>query len=160
MRFIVWLFDFSCRHHGDGVRYERGGIASRVFVSTLLAAFAALVLWLEHWSFSLFMQNPLAGFFAIALFACVALATLDNCVLYAYLGISRALRGSLDKFLDKREKKQRGATSQNTSENGASPQPPASAKKKVPAALDAFVGIFSALLAVALIAGVLLFFFR
>ncbi|MGN1052863.1 MAG: hypothetical protein ACI4SH_05690 [Candidatus Scatosoma sp.] len=160
MKFIVWLFDFSRRHHGDGVRYERGGTALRVFVLILLSAFAALVLWLERWSVSLFTQNPLAGFFAIALFACVALATLDNCILYAYLGLSRAARGSLDKFLEKREKKKRGETLQSGSENAASPDTPASAKAKVPASLDAFVGIFSALLAVALLAGVILYFFR
>ncbi|MGN1062351.1 MAG: hypothetical protein ACI4RO_04410 [Candidatus Scatosoma sp.] len=160
MKFISWLFDFSRRHHGDGVRYERGGIASRIFVLILLSAFAALVLWLEHWSFSIFTQTPLSGFFAIVLFACVALATLDNCILYAYLGFSRAARGSLDKFLDKHGKKKREGSSESGSANEVPPENSSSAKAKVPARLDAFVGIFSALLAVVLLAGVIWYFFR
>lgn len=180
MKFILWLFDFTGRHSGDVRRYERGGKVHRLFICIFLAALSVFVLWLEDWSFSLFDKNHLerfvGGLFAVLLFFCVWIATLDTCILYAYLGISRAVSGSLRKIIEKSEKKKarkkRGGTTesdytQNSSaaedseaegseaESSEAESSEAPAKRKVPAWLDATVGIFSILIGCALTAAVI-----
>lgn len=164
MKFLLKLFDFTSRHHGDVRRYERGGKMQRIFIVILVTALAALSLWLEDRSFSIFNENHLenfvGGLFALLLFFCVLISTLDFCLLYAYIGISRAISGSLSKIIDKNERKRtrkkRVETSGNntdtneSSANGSS-EADAPVKRKVPAWLDAFVGIFSLLVGIALV---------
>ena len=163
MKFISWLFNFTSRHYTDVRRYERSGKLYRLFICILLTALGALTLWLEDWSFSMFDKTHLelfvGGIFAILLFFCVWIGTLELYVLYAYLGISRAIAGSLQKVIDKCEKKrarkQRAVTSGSNSEENSSAEAEisaASAKRKVPAWLDALVGIFSILAFIALTA--------
>ena len=164
MKFLLKLFDITSRHHGDVRRYERGGIIQRIFTVILVTALAVLSLWLEDWSFSIFnikhLENFAGGLFALLLFFCVLIATLDFCLLYAYIGISRAISGSLSKIIDKNERKRTrkkrvetsaSDTQSNESSANGSSEAAAPVKRKVPAWLDAFVGVFSLLVCIALV---------
>ena len=168
MKLLFKLFDITSRHHGDVRRYERGGIIQRIFIVILVTALAALCLWLEDWSFSIFdvkhSENFFGGLLAILLFFCVLISTLDFCLLYAYVGISRAIGGSLSKIIEKNERKKsrkkrvessQSDTQTNESSANGSSQAVAPVKRKVPAWLDAFVGVFSLLVCIALIGLVL-----
>lgn len=168
MKFLFKLFDITSRHYGDVKRYERGGIIQRIFIIILVTALAALTLWLEDWSFSIFninhSENFFGGLLAILLFFCVLITTLDFCLLYAYVGISRAIGGSLNKIIEKNERRKsrkkrveasKIETQTNESSANGSSQAVAPVKRKVPAWLDAFVGVFSLLVCIALVVLVL-----
>lgn len=135
MRFLSWLFHFSERHHMDAFRYERGGVASRIFISVVQLILGAASMALEMWCLQVFQDNILAASLAFLLFICVAATSLDVYALYAYLGLSRAVFGTLDRFLAK--------STRHTHGTDAHPANPSA----VPGWLDLFVGIFSIVVA-------------
>ena len=59
MNFFAWLFNFSSRHSGDFLRYQRGKVGTRIFVMLLALVVAGATLGLEYWCINLFNQNSL-----------------------------------------------------------------------------------------------------
>ena len=145
MNFFAWLFNFSSRHSGDFLRYQRGKVGTRIFVMLLALVVAGATLGLEYWCINLFNQTLLFAIFVL-LFLVIpfAGATIDYCLAYAFFGFRMFVRGCIDKKVEKIDAQNQTADLE--------PQQQNKPKQKNYRWFDLVVGIYQILVLVATIA--------
>ena len=149
MNFFAWLFNFSSRHSGDFLRYQRGKVGTRIFVMLLALVVAGATLGLEYWCIHLFNQNSLNAILVailVLLFLVIpfAGATIDYCLAYAIFGFRMFVRGCIDKKAEKIDAQNQTADLE--------PQQQDKPKQKNYRWFDLVVGIYQILVLVATIA--------
>lgn len=184
MKFLQWLFSVGDRHYGDAVRYNRGGITTRIFAIIMLVVFVALTLALEWWAINLFNENAIYGILVFVLVLGAVEVTVEYCIVYSVYGFTYAVSGTIGDIVKKRELRRlnkgkkadkkcgvNGGTSgegelinsvnrsAESSENGEkqgeiNEEYEKELKKKSPKWLDLTVGVIGALLALGTLVGV------
>ena len=108
MKFLKWLFNLRAKHHWDMARYERGKMATKIFVIVLLLVLAGGTLGVEYWCMNLFNTNFLYGLLVlIFLFIPLTAVSFEYCGLYSYLGFKMFVWGTIESVVNKIDKKKR-----------------------------------------------------
>lgn len=140
MKFLNWLFSFTSRHRWDINRYQKNKVATRVIVIILELVLLISSWALELWCIDLFNKQFTLGLLElIFLLIPIVMVTIDTNTLYIYLGFKTFISKKIDKAIEKQD-----------------PSVLESADSKCGSGLDLFVGIFSILCLVLLIAGLII----
>lgn len=106
MDFIGWILNVSNRYFRGATAYRKGGVLYKVLHVLVLIALVVGVLYLEDYSFSYLSENFFLGILLIILFVICAIVVLEMGCMYSLFGFISAISGSLDDYINKKQKKQ------------------------------------------------------
>lgn len=155
MKFLSWLFNFTGRHRGDILRYEKGKIASRIFYILFMLVLAGATVGVEYWCINLFHENFLYGLLVlIFLFIPLASVSFEYLGLYSYIGFRMFFWGTILSFAKKIDKKRQLENEEIIDIDVDKEKKSEKAHKWI----DLFIGILGIVLSIGLLIGLILLF--